>query len=115
MGTAERIEPDVVEFSAGDLEDLEALYEELRGVAGIRVEAISAPIVEGDQGSMLEFLTVACSGGAITVALQIVRTLVESRGPRFVLKIRRGKNRLELTGENADELLPLLKELMGGS
>jgi hypothetical protein len=53
-------------------------------------------------------------GGAITVVLQIVKALVESRGPKFRLKIRRGKDRLEVTADNLDEVLPLLEELLGG-
>jgi hypothetical protein len=113
MGTGEHGVPGAVEFSADDPEDFEALYHELRGMPGIQVEASSAPIAEGDQGSVLEFLTVACSGGAITVVLQIVKALVESRGPKFILKIRRGKDRLELTADNVDEALPLLEELLG--
>ena len=82
---------------------------------GISVEAVPAPIVEGDQGSVLEFLTVACSGGAITVALQIVKTLAESRGPKFSLKIRRGKDRLDITADNLDEALPVLEEWLDES
>ena len=115
MGMRDDAKPGTVEFSAEDPEDFEALYEELRGVPGISIEAAPKSIVEGDQGSALEFLTVACSGGAITVALQIVRTLVESRGPKFNLKIRRGKNRLEITTDNLDEGLSALKEFLGGS
>ena len=115
MGMGEHGDPDVVEFSSEDPEDFEALYDELRGVPDIRVEAVPAPIVRGEQGSVIEFLTVACSGGAITVVLQIVKTLVESRGPKFSLKIRRGKDRLELTADSVEEALPVLKELLGGS
>lgn len=114
MGTGEHGVPDVVEVSARDPDDFEVLYDELRGVPGIQVDAVTAPIAEGDQGSVLEFLTVACSGGAITVVLQIVKALVESRGPKFRLKIRRGKDRLEVTADNVDEMLPLLEELLGG-
>lgn len=116
MGMGGHAETDVVEFSADDPEDFEALYEELRGVPGIHVETTPAPIVAGDQGSsVLDLLTVACSGGAVTVALQIVKTLVESRGPNFSLKIRRGKDRLEITADSLDEVLPVLKELLSGS
>ena len=104
-----------VEFSADDIEDFEALYEELRGVPGIEVMAAPAPIVDGEQGSMLDLLTVSCSGGAVTVALQIVKALVESRGPRFSLKIRRGKDRLEVTADNIEEILPAIRELLNGA
>jgi hypothetical protein len=115
MGTEERGSADAVHFSASDPEDFEALYEELRGVPGISVAAVPAPVAAGEQGAVLDFLTVACSGGAITVALQIVKTLAESRGPKFSLKIRRGKDRLEVTADNIDEVLPALRELLGGS
>ena len=70
----------------------------------------------GEQGDVTELLTVACaSGGAVSVLLGIVKSLLDSRGPGFVLKVRHGRDRLEVTAENADEALPLLKELMGGS
>ena len=114
MDTQGRASVEAVEFSADSVEDLEAVFEELRGVPGVQVVAVSAPIADGDQGSALEFLTVACSGGAITVVLEIVKTLVESRRPHFSLKFRRGGDRVELTSDNLDEVLPLLKELLGG-
>jgi Effector Associated Constant Component 1 len=103
-----------VEISAGRVEDLEALYAELRGMPGIAVRAVSAPTRPGDQGAVVDLLTVACSGGAFTALLQVVKTLLESRGPGFVLKVRRGRDRLEITAENAEEALPLIKELLGG-
>ena len=104
-----------VEFSSGDPDDFDVLYAELRGVAGLEVEAVAAKPKPGEQGSATDFLTVACaSGGAVSVLLGIIKTLLDSRGPGFTLKIRRGRDRLELTGENAEEVLPLLKELLGG-
>ena len=105
----------VLEISAGDPDDFDALYAELRGVAGITLEAVSAPVQAGEQGSALDLLTVACSGGAITVFLQIIKTLIESRGPGFRLKIRRGGDQLEVSAESLDEVLPLIKELLDGS
>ena len=103
-----------IEFAANDLSDLEALYAELDGAPGIVVEPVSAPLEPGDQGTVLEFLTVACSGGAITVLLEIIRTLVESRDPRFVLKVRRGKDRIEVTAANLEEALPAVRAIIDG-
>lgn len=114
MGKGQRDTAGLVQFSAGDPEDFEALYGELRGVPGIAIEAISVPIAEGDQGTMLDFLTVACSGGAITAALQIIKAVVESRGPKFSLRVGSGKDRLEVNTDNIDELLPVLRELLSG-
>ena len=105
----------VVEIEAQEADDFDALYAELRGVPGIAVEAAPGPLQPGEQGSVLDLLTVACSGGAITVFLQIIKTLLESRGPGFVLKLRHGKTRLEISADNIDEALPALKELLGGS
>lgn len=85
----------VVEFATDDLDDLEMLYNELYGTPGIAVDAVSPPPEPGDQGTVLDFLTVACSGGAITILLQIIKTLIESRDPHFVLKVRCGKDRVE--------------------
>lgn len=115
MESEEWDKADIARFSADDPSDFEALYAELRGVPGIKIEAVPSPIAAGEQGSVLDFLTVACSGGAITVALQIVKALAESRGPKFRLKVRRGKDRLEVTADNVDEVLPLLREMLGGS
>lgn len=103
-----------VEIDAPDPDDLDALYDELRGVAGLSVEGGSAPAEPGEQGPVLEFLTVACSGGAITVFLQIIKTLAESRGPKFSLKIRRGRDRLEVTADNVDDVLPVIRKLLDG-
>lgn len=104
-----------VEMWAGTAEDFEALYGELRGVSGLAVEAVSAPAGAGEQGSVVDLLTVACSGGALTVLLQIVKTLVESRGPGLVFKARRGRDRIEITADNLEEALPLLNKLFDGS
>lgn len=107
--------PSTVELVLEDADDFDALLAELRGVSGISVQAVPGRVEPGDQGSVLEFLAVACSGGAITVFLEIIKTLLESRGPAFVLKLRRGKDRLEITADNLDEVTPLIKELLGGS
>jgi Effector Associated Constant Component 1 len=106
---------DAVELSAAFPEDFDALYSELRGVSGLTVSAVPAPAEPGEQGSIVDLLTVACSGGALTVFLEIIRSLAASRGPGFVLKVRRGKDRLEITAENADEVLPLIAKLLDGS
>jgi Effector Associated Constant Component 1 len=111
-------EPDttgMVELSAEDADDFDALYAELRGVPGIAVRAVPTPVEPGDQGAMLDLLTVALSGGTVTAFLEIIKTLLESRGPGFVLKLRHGRNRLEITAETIDEALPLIKELLRGA
>jgi hypothetical protein len=113
MQTDERSVP-TVEFAVEDIDDLDALFNELRGTAGLAVQAVPAPIVVGEQGSVLDFLTVACAGGAITAALQLVRSVVESRGPSFSLKVRSGKDRIEINADNVEEMLPVLKEMLGG-
>lgn len=105
----------VIELSAGSADDFDELYAELRGVSGLAVEAVSAPVAAGEQGSVVDLLTVACSGGALTVLLQIVKALVEARGPGFVLKARRGKDRIEITADNVDEALPLIAKLFDAS
>jgi hypothetical protein len=103
------------ELSAQDADDFDALHVELRGVPGIEVEAVTAPVQPGEQGSAVDLLTVALSGGAVTAFLQIVKTVLESRGPGFVLKLRRGKERLEITADTVEEALPVLEELLRGS
>ena len=104
-----------VEFVVDDMDDFDVLFNELRGTPGISVEAVAAPMVGGEQGSALDFLTVACSGGAVTAALQLIRSVIESRGPKFSLKVRRGKDRIEINTSNIEEMLPLLKEMLDGS
>ena len=112
---AQQNDPGPVEFSTDDIDDLEALYDELRGMPGVEVTAVAAPIAEGEQGAVLELLTVAFSGGAVTALLNLLTALIESRGPRFRLKIRRGKERLELTADNIEDVLPAVRELFDGS
>jgi hypothetical protein len=112
---AEQRETGAVEVWTDDPDDFDALFAELHGAAAIIVEAVPAPVEPGDQGSVLELLTVACSGGAITVFLQIIKVLIESRGPSFVLRMRRGRDRLEVTSDNIDQVAPLIRELLGGS
>lgn len=102
---------DLVEIRAGNPDDLDAVYNELRGVPGLRARAVPVPAVPGEQGSVLELVTVACSGGAITILLQIVKTMIESRGPQITLKFRRGQDRLEVTAKTVEEILPLLEQL----
>jgi Effector Associated Constant Component 1 len=105
-----------VKFEAHDINDLYALYRELRGTPAVAVEPVAAPNAPGEQGAMLDFLMVACaSGGAITTVLQIVRTMIESRGPTFKLAIRSGKDRIEINADNIEDVLPIVRELLGGS
>jgi len=100
---------------AGDLEDLEAMYGELRGVPGITARVMVAPVEPGDQGGLADLLTVALTSGAVTAFLQIVKVLAESRGPEFRLKVRRGKDQLEITADDADAGLAALRDLLDGS
>ncbi len=104
-----------VELSTAFPEDFDALYAELRGIGGLTVTAVPPPPQPGEQGAIVDLLTVACSSGALTVFLEIVRSLVGSRGPGFVLKVRRGKDRVEITAKNADEVLPLVAKMLDGS
>jgi hypothetical protein len=102
----------LVEVEAGTADDTDQLYNELRGRPGITVNAVPAPATPGDQGVALDLLTVALSSGAVTAFLEIIKVLAESRGPKFKLKIRRGRNRLEVTADNADEVLPLVRKML---
>lgn len=109
------VDPSSWELSTEDADDFDALYAELRGLPGIIVQAVPSPGEPGEQGSVVDLLTVAFSGGAVTVFLEIIKMLVESRGPSFRMRIRRGKDRVEISADDLDEVLPILKELMGGS
>jgi hypothetical protein len=105
----------IVEVEAGTADDIDQLYDELRGLPGLTVTAVPAPIAPGDQGVALDVLTVALSSGAVTAFLQIIKVLAESHGPKFSLKIRQGRNRLEVTADNVDEVLPLVREMLDES
>ena len=108
-------ETELAEISVADSEDFPALYAELRGVRGIDARAILAPAEPGEQSVTVDIVTVALSSGAVTTFLEIIKTLLASRGPGFVLKIRRGKQKLEITADNAQDALPLVRELFNGS
>lgn len=103
------------ELMADDLDDFDQVYAELRGVPGIKVTAVLAPSVPGEQGGAVDVLLVALSSGAITAFLQIIKVIAESRGPKFSLKIRQGKNKLEVNADNVNEVIPALRNLLDGS
>jgi hypothetical protein len=110
-----RSEAGGVEVSAQSLDDLEALYSELRGVAGINAKFVAVQAGPGEQGTMADLLTVACTSGAVTTLLQIIKTVAESRGPGFRLKVRRGKEHVEIIVRDADKGLAALRDLLDGS
>lgn len=103
-----------IELTADKPDDIDEVYNGLRGVPGIRVTAVPAPTAPGEQGTALDILMVALSSGAVTAFLQIIKVLADSRGPRFSLKIRQGKNRLVVTADNVDEVTPLIRKLIDG-
>lgn len=103
-----------IELTSDSSDVIDEVYAELRGVPGIRVNALSAPSTPGEQGAALDVLMVALSSGAITAFLQIIKVLAESRGPKFSLKIRQGKNKLEVTADNVDAVLPVIRKLIDG-
>lgn len=108
----EGIGPAEVEIQADDHGIFNQAFARLRGVPGITVTAVSAPAVPGEQGAALDLLMVTLSSGAVTAFLQIIKAMAESHGPKFSLKIRQGKNRLDLTADNVDEVIPVLRKLM---
>ena len=110
-------QPGTGEFKvwAADLEDLDAVYGELRGISGITARVVPAPVEPGDQGALADLLTVALTSGAVTAFLQILRALAESRGPGFRLKVRHGKDQVEITAHDADAGLAALRDLLDGS
>jgi hypothetical protein len=79
--------------------------------SSFRLTTRTAP---GDQGAAFDVLTVALSSGAITALLQIIKVIAESRGPKFSLKIRQGKNKLEVKADNVDEVIPAIRDLLEG-
>jgi hypothetical protein len=95
-------------------DETDDLYSELRGVAGIAVRAVSPLAEPGEQGAAFDMLTVALSSGAITTFLQIIKTMAEAKGPKFVLKIRQGRNQLKITADNLDEVEPAIRDLFDG-
>jgi hypothetical protein len=99
------------ELSAQDPDDLDDLYAELRGQRGLVVEAMSGPIEPGEQGVAVDVLMVALSSGAVTAFLQIVKALADARGPKFVLKIKRGKDQLTITADNFEVVEPTIRRL----
>jgi len=113
----ERAGAGAIEVTAGDEADLEVLYAELRGRQGITADLVPAPPEPGDQGVLLALLLVALSSGAVTAFLEIVKDLIESRGPGFVLKFRDSKKKttVQITADDAEAGLAALKELLDGS
>jgi hypothetical protein len=114
MGAVEHGTPGTVRLSAADPEDLAVLHGELRGLPGLRITA-EVPGAPGEQGGVVDVLTVACaSGGAVTMLIQAVRTVVASRGRGVKFTARRGDDEVSITAANADDAVALLRELMDG-
>src|SRR5580692_1773863 len=88
-----------VELTADSPDDIDEVYDGLRGIPGITVTAVPGPTAPGDQGAAIDVLMVALSSGAVTTFLKIIKVIAESRGPKFSLKMRLGKNRVEVTGD----------------
>lgn len=57
---------------------------------------------------------VALSSGAVTAFLQIIKTLADAKGPKFVLNIRHGKSCLKFTADNVDEAEVAIRKLFRG-
>jgi hypothetical protein len=101
-----------VELTADSPDDIDEVYDGLRGVPGITVTAVPETTAPGDQGAALDVLMVTLSSGAVTTFLQIIKVLAESRGPKFSLKIRHGRDKVEVAADNIDGLLPVIRELI---
>lgn len=101
-----------IEVSAADPEDLDALFEELRGVPGVRLEALSQPAAPGDLGAVTETLGIVFAGGGGTALIKLITAVIESRGPHFSLEFRHRRTKVKITADNVEEMLPLLKELL---
>ena len=104
--------PVEVELTADDPDDIDEVYDGLRGTRGIRVTVTPPPAAPGDQGAAFDVLTVALSSGAVTAFLQVIKVIAESRGPKFSLKIRQGKNKLEVKADTVEEVIPVIRELL---
>ncbi|MEY9931224.1 hypothetical protein ABH926_005873 [Catenulispora sp. GP43] len=103
-----------LEISAFSPDDLDAVYRELRGKEGISVTPTSAQTEPGYMGGVSDALIVGFTEGGAVALLEMVRTLVKSRGSRFKLKIRKGDTTIKITTGDADEALALLRELISG-
>lgn len=106
--------PPPLELTTDSPDVIDEIYDGLRGVPGITVTAASTSVQPGEQSVTSDVLMVALSSGAVTAFLQIIRVLAESRGPKFRLKIRQGKNKLEVTADTIEEALPVIRELLDG-
>lgn len=96
---------------SGGIAEFNAVYTRLCGAPGLRVTVPTAT-ADGTQGGEIELITVAFTAAA--GLFKLLTAIVESRGPAFKLTIRQGRNKVELTADNVEEVAPALKELLGG-
>ena len=68
----------------------------------------------GEQGWLADLLTVACTSGAVTALLQIIKTVAVSQRPKF-REVRRTQEQLEITARDADKGLAALRDMLDGS
>jgi hypothetical protein len=103
-----------VELTADSPDDIDEVYDGLRGIPGIRVTAIPVPTQPGDQGAALDILMVALSSGAVTAFLQIIKGARRLTRAEVQPEDTPGKNKLEVIADNVDEVLPVIRELIDG-
>lgn len=96
--------------SAADLGSLRAL---LRGVDGIETTAHASPPEPGRLGGGYDLLAVVFgTGGAATVwVVQLIRSWIESKTTAIEIEV--GGTRISVTGRNAAQVLPQVREMLG--
>jgi len=106
-----------IRIADGRSDDLIALREwlsnedELRG----RVRVVDTPPGETELGALPELLTVALgAGGAGTVLASSIATWLRTRRTSAKVTIKSGDRSVTLEIETADDLVPLLREILGG-
>ncbi|MET9971500.1 hypothetical protein ABZZ80_37760 [Streptomyces sp. NPDC006356] len=85
-------------------EQLESLREWMAGHQGVAVEAVARPAAPNSQGTVWDFLAVACAaGGPLVVAVHALQVWIGAQTTDIEIEV--GDRRFKVTGRNAPAVL----------
>jgi hypothetical protein len=103
---------DVLAIRVSDASQSSSLREFLRHVPGISVEQLPGAPEAYEQGALDELLLAATSGGALTVALQMLPDFLRSRRSELTLTVKARGKEIRLDAKNVDDVLPIIDKII---
>lgn len=93
-----------------DIHDFPDLQEWMSGHAGVTVKPVLRPAEANAQGSVWDFLSIACeAGGPVVVAVRALQLWIESRVTTVQIAI--GENKITVRTKDAATVLPQIEKM----